>query len=455
LTGGSDNVITTSITTKRDFSVNNAYFSAIPYEFLRMAAPLPTIALTYNSIPAICLDCVYQYQSTSPLSVTAATFKNGKTGLSITLASTDPSALTSFAVGDITVTIYGQPCTIDSGSTTTSISCTFNTISCGGSSVPNIPAGNEAPQVHIRQVGFVSSSILLNNNLVITSVTPTTLGVNGGVVVTASGTGFPLSSSGSPSLSITADNIAVTGSITVTSLSNCQAQFTFPPQSFNTDKTTTLTYLLTYAASSYTYADTANTFTLSPSLDPSVTALSTQSASPILKQSIVITGSNFEGILDMKVYLYFASNLTQKYELAIRSVTGTTSITALLGGGRSGDYYLRVLVIGKGMSAITNANKFSYQIVVSSIAPVTGSIGGGYIMTINGANFATAPGSTQVFIGDGINSLCLITSITTATIQCTVPTMHSSYNMGDSKRVLVTGRLIEESVCIGTCSFTY
>jgi hypothetical protein len=100
---------------------------------------------------------------------------------------------------------------------------------------------------------------------------------------------------------------------------------------------------------------------LSPSLDPSVTSLSIYSASPILKQNLVVTGTNFKTDSSlMKVYLYFASNNTQKYELGILSADSSTSMTVVLGGGRTEDYYLRVLVIGIGMSATGTANKFSY-----------------------------------------------------------------------------------------------
>lgn len=92
-----------------------------------------------------------------------------------------------------------------------------------------------------------------------------------------------------------------------------------------------------------------------------MTALSIQSASPIVKQNIIVTGTNFETDKSlMKVYLYFASNLTQKYELGIFSADSATQMTVVLGGGRTEEYNLRVLIIGKGMSAAAPANKFSY-----------------------------------------------------------------------------------------------
>jgi hypothetical protein len=130
-------------------------------------------------------------------------------------------------------------------------------------------------------------------------------------------------------------------------------------------------------------------------------------------------------------------------------------MTCVLGGGRTGDYHLRVLVVGKGMSAPSTASLLSYEIVVNSISPTTGSIGGGFAMTINGANFATGKGSTQVFVGDGLLSLCNILTITSTKITCTVPPMDDTYLAGDTKTVLVTGRLIELSRCKGTCSFSY
>jgi hypothetical protein len=52
-----------------------------------------------------------------------------------------------------------------------------------------------------------------------------------------------------------------------------------------------------------------------------VTALSIQSASPIVKQNLVVTGTNFDlSASNMNVFLYFAGNLTKKYQLGILSV---------------------------------------------------------------------------------------------------------------------------------------
>lgn len=192
MVGGTNDKLTVTFTNLRNFDSTRPYFTAIPFEFLRMAASLPTFAIRYNGLPAICVDCFYQYQATATFSVTAAQFKTSKLGLNISLASNDATvSIANISVSDITITLYGQPCNLDSTSTTSVLRCTFNTVNCGSGAIPRIPAGNEPPQVHIRQYGFANSTIALNNDLKVTSASPLTLGVNGGVTVTAVGTGFP------------------------------------------------------------------------------------------------------------------------------------------------------------------------------------------------------------------------------------------------------------------------
>jgi hypothetical protein len=46
-------------------------------------------------------------------------------------------------------------------------------------------------------------------------------------------------------------------------------------------------------------------------------------------------------------------------------------------------------------------------------------------------------------------------SATATTIVCTVPRIDSTYTPGTPVDVVVTGRLLEESICKGSCGFTY
>lgn len=107
------------------------------------------------------------------------------------------------------------------------------------------------------------------------------------------------------------------------------------------------------------------------------------------------------------------------------------------------------------MSAPSANSKFSYKIVVTGLSITQGHIGGGYNLTITGYNFATASGTNNVFIGDGMNSICSILSSTPTSIVCRMPRMLDSYTSGTPQGVVVTGRILEESVCEGNCTFTY
>lgn len=69
-------------------------------------------------------------------------------------------------------------------------------------------------------------------------------------------------------------------------------------------------------------------------------------------------------------------------------------------------------------------------------------------MKITGENFATASGSSHVFIGTALNQYCEITSISETEIICTVPRMSDEYSVGQDLEVVVTGRIIEESSCV-------
>lgn len=116
-----------------------------------------------------------------------------------------------------------------------------------------------------------------------------------------------------------------------------------------------------------------------------------------------------------------------------------------MGGGKTGNYYVRVINKGNAGTAISYpspASLFKYKIFVNSVTPSSGSMGGGYNITISGLNFASND-STNVFVGDAINSLCTIVSISSTTIVCTVPSMDDSYSAGVAVNVVVTARAVE------------
>ena len=103
---------------------------------------------------------------------------------------------------------------------------------------------------------------------------------------------------------------------------------------------------------------------------------------------------------------------------------------------------------------MSSASLFQYQIFVYDINPTSGSFGGGYNITISGANFASID-TTNVFIGSAMNTVCNVQEINSTTIICNMPMIDSSYISNTTQSIIVTGRIVETSVCQGSCQFTY
>jgi hypothetical protein len=77
------------------------------------------------------------------------------------------------------------------------------------------------------------------------------------------------------------------------------------------------------------------------------------------------------------------------YELAIINST-TTTIFAILGGGKSNNYTVSVLIkyVAYSLAASPTSNAFQYVIIISSFSPKSGSLVGGTNIEILGSNFS-------------------------------------------------------------------
>lgn len=216
-----------------------------------------------------------------------------------------------------------------------------------------------------------------------------------------------------------------------TSIANKQLKFTIPIQ----------TTACSGSNNIISYNDQQSTFTFSynPALALTVTSLSKNSSSPILKSTITITGTNLG--TQGTTFVFLVQNGVKKYELSVTSMT-STSINCILGGGRSGIYDV-VVQSPSGMSTISANTKFTYKIVVTSLSINSGHKGGGYTLTVQGYNFATSAGTNNVFIGPAKNSICKILTFTDSVITCKMPRMISDYTVNTPLTVVVTGRIVE------------
>ena len=85
----------------------NLLFDPIDYNLLSMDSNQPSVRVTVNSMPSVCIgSCSYSYLFDTPVLSSASL-----SGTTVTLSLTDPANL-GFTLADVTATIGGQPCTI-------------------------------------------------------------------------------------------------------------------------------------------------------------------------------------------------------------------------------------------------------------------------------------------------------------------------------------------------------
>lgn len=107
-------------------------------------------------------------------------------------------------------------------------------------------------------------------------------------------------------------------------------------------------------------------------------------ASPVMKQTMVISGSNF-GADKSLLEVWLVKENVPTYQLNINDLTGGDTLTVTLGGGRVGEYKLRIKDSVKGFSVADF--DFYYRIGIDSLSANTGNKNGGVELTITGFNF--------------------------------------------------------------------
>lgn len=106
-------------------------------------------------------------------------------------------------------------------------------------------------------------------------------------------------------------------------------------------------------------------------------------------------------------------DLPTEYECEITAVTSTEA-TCTVSGLPAGSYTVEVSLDGAGL-ALQDGLTPTADPVVSSISPTSGSINGGFLLTILGSGFID--GDTSVMIGD---SPCPVKDVTSGTVTCLV-----------------------------------
>ena len=216
LSGGNTNVFTNTVTVKRAFSLTRPLYSPLPFDFMRTAESSPQIYLKVNGIPAVCDSCHYSFDAAKTPTVNSASLSADTLSLSVT-----DSGSVGFALTDLKITLNGERCNLITG-TLASMTCKFTKNSVNNAA---LPAGTNKPIVHIAQVGYANTASVspITVPLVITSITPSTIGINGGLEGRIVGTGFPMREKTGVSLKLCGNNVTV-----ITSVSNEEIKFLIP-----------------------------------------------------------------------------------------------------------------------------------------------------------------------------------------------------------------------------------
>jgi hypothetical protein len=214
----------------------------------------------------------------------------------------------SFGLTDIQVSFLNRPCIVLTGNSS-AFNCYFANDTSGNSL---IPSGTGIPVVNIRGIGYAGTASVspITVDIVLTNFSPSVAGPEGNIPASVVGSGFPVSNDNNEVVISLCGNLATN----YTSFSNTRIRFLIPPQGSTCSangssiKIHTKTYPLTFAYDA--------------TISPLVSSLSLSSASPIIKQTLRVSGSNFNSVPDLAVFLYDNSGV-QQYELTIINATST------------------------------------------------------------------------------------------------------------------------------------
>lgn len=170
------------------------------------------------------------------------------------------------------------------------------------------------------------------------------------------------------------------------------------------------------------------------------------SFSPVKKGVLTINGTGFG--TDVEAITVYLSNSTGKiYQMRVLSVEDDI-IKCGIPGGLPGVYNVDVSLAGHGVIsyAANSSNVFTYELVITSVSPQVGSYHGGTLVTINGINFSPDILENIVSIGNELNSVCVIESVSESQIRCRMPPTHRDWR-NSTQQVIVTNRIIQDSTC--------
>ena len=287
-------------------------------------------------------------------------------------------------------------------------------------------------------------------DLVVSSVTPQEINLNGGTILTISGHGFPNSLAGAESgeliilAGLTACTVQETNSTVIICITKAGATAGALEVRYknHTDNSQKLTL----------FATPANITSVTPNI-----------VNPALKTEITITGINFDKDISNNKVVIENTTLEFSQECIIKT-SSTTEINCTIMGVMDNSYN-QFLLNSTGFYNIYVATSTGYsapisfqaRTVITNISPSNGSIAGGTLLTIRGGPFSINNSETAVFIGDkDVTCKVLNTTATKIVCQTEVPPL-DSLEIAQKIHLSTNSLILKEAQCEDKtgCTFTY
>ncbi|KAM3135691.1 hypothetical protein pb186bvf_012217 [Paramecium bursaria] len=422
---------------------NNTLYEPIPNELLYTFSDFPQVNLYVNDILAVCFGDVCKYEVSSTISSTLINFSITNNLLIMELSpSIQQKEINSTLLN---ISYGGSQCTqidIQKKGSNYLIQCQLELLN--GQLI--FEAGDNFPKIHIYPQGFVNIDNKVTpkqQNITISSISPSIGSSSGGALITITGNGFPRNVN-----SINDFVIKISGQVaTPLFISNQQIQVITPSQ--QTDNKVEIEF-------NGKYFQSTTLFQYDQSQMVQIQSLEFNDRSPIFKGYMKIIATNLG--LDLKQLNCTLENVNKTYIAPIKSIEGNT-LTVYLRGGMPGEYQIIINKLGYGKSwpMTQGSNKFKYGVFITSVSPQIGSEGGGTIITITGRNIVLD--ETLVFIGNALNQYCDVnlTLSTDNAIVCTTSPKPDLPYYSKPVEVAVITRGSLESICEqgANCSFSY
>uniref|UniRef100_A0A667XGZ1 PKHD1 like 1, tandem duplicate 2 n=1 Tax=Myripristis murdjan TaxID=586833 RepID=A0A667XGZ1_9TELE len=179
---------------------------------------------------------------------------------------------------------------------------------------------------------------------------------------------------------------------------------------------------------------------------PVVTGISPSQGSPGLETLLTVTGTGFSS--------ENASIMVGPARCHVEQVTATTQVCRL-GRASAGTYPVSVSFpsLGRSRHAGDNDLNFTYQLIVSSVSPLSGSLAGGTLLTVTGFGFS--PNSTVTLGSDD----CIVLHASDTELKCRTPavsvqpanhlTASSTFTYDNNLTARITGLSPQTTTVIG------